>query len=98
MEAYGGGAAALLMLHPVRNVVACAIGHVIVARDRSALDGSRSHEQEHMRQFDRWGLLFPLAYGLESAWQWLSGRCPHRDNRFERAARQAEVAPRTNPP
>jgi hypothetical protein len=90
LEVYGGAASALLRLHPVGKVVACTLGHGVVARDRPTLEASRAHELEHVRQFARWGVLFPVLYLLESAGQWLRGRHPYADNRFERAACAAE--------
>lgn len=49
-----------------------------------ALDAARRHEQVHVRQYQRWGPLFLPAYLLSSGYQWLRGRYPCLDNRFER--------------
>ena len=65
---------------------AITLGHVILGRDTRLLDTWRSHEQVHVRQYERWGLLFVPAYLGESAWQWLRGRRAYMDNRFERQA------------
>ena len=47
-----------------------------------------------MAQYERWGPLFLLAYPAASAWAWLRGRRPYRDNAFERPAFAAERAHR----
>ncbi len=66
---------------------AITLGHVILGRSATVLDAWRHHEQVHVRQYERWGLLFVPAYLVESAWQWLRGRRAYLDNRFERQAR-----------
>lgn len=72
---------------------AITFGHVVLAVDR--LDGPiLRHELEHVRQYETWGPLFVPAYIAASAWAWLRGRRPYRDNRFEAAAR-ARAGPRT---
>jgi hypothetical protein len=50
------------------------------------LDFCRSHELVHVRQYERWGVLFIPAYLLCSLVLWLTGRDPYRDNPFEREA------------
>ncbi|MEO7322114.1 MAG: signal peptide prediction [Burkholderiales bacterium] len=93
VEACGPAARMMLRLHPVGGVTAMALGHVVIARDSSCLAQSRAHEREHVRQFERWGLLFPVVYVGESAYCWISGQDPYLANRFERAA---EAAARTD--
>lgn len=80
----------LLRRHPAGPMNAMALGHVIIAC-RSAL-GPRllRHELEHVRQAERWGLLFPAAYLASSSWQLLRGRNAYWHNHFEVAARAAE--------
>ncbi len=69
---------------------AITLGHVILGLDADCLDAARDHEQVHVRQYERWGLFFVPLYLGSSAWQRLHGRCPYRDNCFEREAyRQA---------
>ena len=46
----------------------------------------RAHERVHVRQAERWGALFLVAYPLASAFAWVRGARPYRDNCFERAA------------
>jgi hypothetical protein len=74
---------------------AATIGHVIVARDQSCLDSCRTHEHVHVRQSERWGPLFPLAYiaaGLMAAWRERRWSAYYWDNPFEQEARAAETA------
>jgi len=65
---------------------AMTLGHVILAVDRSALVQLRAHERVHVRQYERWGLLFVPAYFLSSLLQLVRGRNPYRENHFERQA------------
>lgn len=67
---------------------AITLGHVILGTDPDTLARLRAHEQVHVRQYERWGPLFLVAYPAASAWLWLRGRRPHRDNPFERQARR----------
>jgi hypothetical protein len=73
---------------------AITLGHVILGTHPAELARLRVHEQAHVRQYETWGPLFLLAYPADSLWQWLRGRRPYADNRFEVAARQAEAAVR----
>ncbi len=91
LETFGHGAGGLLRCHPVRGVIALALGHVVIARDSDCLAQTSAHEREHVRQFERWGLLFPVVYSAESIYRWLRGENPYRDNRFERAANAAAL-------
>jgi hypothetical protein len=73
---------------------AATIGSVIVASDEAALAGCRTHERVHVRQCERWGPLFPLAYIAAGVWVAIKGRSWHayyHDNPFEVEARQAEA-------
>jgi hypothetical protein len=47
------------------------------------------HELEHVRQWRRYGVAFPLVYLAESVRVRRSGKRWYVDNRFERAARDA---------
>jgi hypothetical protein len=69
---------------PVRAIT---FGHVILAASASELECWRAHEQVHVRQYERWGLLFFAAYALSSLAQWLRGRDPYLHNGFEVQAR-----------
>jgi len=94
----GGGRIGRLVarLPPPLAFTAMTLGHVIIGVDGASLDASRSHEQVHVRQYERWGLLFLPAYVLSSLYQWLRGRRPYRDNYFEREA-FAQAAPWRGP-
>lgn len=67
----------------------CAItlGHVIVGINHAELHRLRAHERVHVRQYERWGALFLLAYPASSLLQWMQGRRPYWDNHFEVEAR-----------
>ena len=65
---------------------AITLGHVIIGLDEATLDRARSHEHVHMRQYERWGVLFFPLYLGSSLWQWARGRDAYRDNHFEREA------------
>lgn len=79
----------------LNNAVAClpfaaiTLGHIVIARSAQQQSALRQHERVHVAQYELWGPLFLLAYPLESLLQWLSGRRPYLDNRFEMAARAA---------
>ncbi|MDA8106619.1 MAG: hypothetical protein M0Z71_14735 [Nitrospiraceae bacterium] len=83
IEAEGAIASFLLSrLH----IDAIAIGHVVFGRNRDSLIRCRNHERVHVRQYERWGPLFPFLYLLSSAAALVRGLDPYRDNRFEREA------------
>jgi hypothetical protein len=72
---------------------AATIGHVIISRNRECMDNCRVHEHVHVRQCERWGALFPLAYvaaGLFTALRLRRWSAYYWDNPFEREARIAE--------
>lgn len=68
--------------------VAITFGHVIIGLDRAWLAHLRAHERVHVRQYERWGPAFLLAYPLASVAAGLRGRHPYRENRFEVRARE----------
>ncbi len=84
--AYGAPAAWFLKHHPYGEMDAMAIGCCIFACDAQALQRTMAHELVHVEQAMRWGMLFPLAYLLCSAWAKATGGCPYADNYFERQA------------
>ncbi|NJR72391.1 MAG: hypothetical protein HC782_05105 [Gammaproteobacteria bacterium] len=62
-EASCGIAAKLLWLcNPWITIEAITQGHMIIARDEIVAARLRTHEHAHVRQYERWGLLFPIAY------------------------------------
>jgi hypothetical protein len=94
LEVGGGvfGRAIARLPAPVRF---CAItfGHVIIGVDHRVLAECRTHEHAHVRQYERWGLLFFPLYAASSLWEAIRGNRPYRDNHFERQARAAAVIP-----
>lgn len=66
---------------------AITFGHVIIAVTEQELTYSRDHELVHVRQYERWGMVFFLAYPASSLWQLLRGRHAYWDNCFEIQAR-----------
>lgn len=71
-----------------RRFDAITLGHVILGRNHGALARWRSHEHVHVRQYERWGLLFPVLYVLASFKALLTGKRFYWDNVFEVEARE----------
>ncbi len=92
IEAEGGMLRFLLSFRRRSNIDALTIGHVIIGDDRESLVRCRSHEHVHVRQYECWGLFFPLLYLLSSAAALVRGMDPYLDNRFEREAFRASDA------
>ncbi len=87
IEAEGGILRFLLSCPGPRSAIdAITIGHVVIGRSGESLVRCRSHERVHVRQYERWGLLFPLLYLLLSAAAFVRGMDPYRDNSFEEEA------------
>lgn len=63
--------------------MAMTFGHVVFGANVVALDITRRHEHVHVRQYERWGLLFVPAYLGASVILFLRGRDGYRDNPFE---------------
>lgn len=72
---------------------AITLGHVILGIDGCMLEQVRSHERVHVRQYERWGPLFFIAYPASSLWALLCGKRPYWDNAFERAAYRLQDDP-----
>ena len=66
---------------------AITLGHVVLCVDEATAASVRAHERVHVRQYERFGVLFFVLYAGSSALQWLRGRRAYLDNRFEREAR-----------
>jgi hypothetical protein len=66
---------------------AITLGHVILGRNHGTLARWRSHEHVHVRQYERWGLLFPALYVFASIVALLNGKRFYWDNVFELEAR-----------
>ena len=67
---------------------AITLGHVVVGTDHGTLAAVRAHEQVHVRQYERWGIFFFLAYPATSLYLWLRGRRAYWENPFEIEARE----------
>lgn len=80
----------LLGHHPFGAMAAMALGHIVISENQGLSMRVLTHELEHVRQAERWGIAFPLAYLASSAWAALRGRDPYWHNHFEIAARKAE--------
>lgn len=80
----GGGTLARLLAR--WRFGAITFGHVIIGLDAACLRACRAHEHVHVRQYERWGVLFFPLYAASSAWAWMHGKDAYRDNRFEREA------------
>lgn len=65
---------------------AITFGHVIIGVDHATLAHVRHHEHVHVRQYERWGLLFFPIYLFSSLLQIVQGGDPYFDNCFEREA------------
>jgi hypothetical protein len=65
---------------------AITFGHVILGASHAELARLRPHEQVHVRQYERLGPLFLVAYPCSSLLALLRGECPYRANRFEQQA------------
>lgn len=72
------------------GIAAITLGHVVLAADALTLERTRRHERVHVRQYERWGPLFPLAYGLAGLLARARGGSAYRDNHFEREAFAAD--------
>ena len=77
----------------LRDWLAITIGRTIFAW-RALNEPELEHELEHVRQWDRMGILFPIAYLAESVRARRAGTRWYHDNRFEADARIAAEARR----
>lgn len=89
IEVSGGGlAAAVLRLPADRRFSAITFGHVVLGLAPDVLDRLRGHEHAHVRQYERWGLLFFPLYAASSVLAWLGHRDAYWHNHFECEARR----------
>lgn len=72
----------------VRDWLAITLGRTIFAW-RALTDAELEHELEHVRQWGRMGLRFPVAYLAESVRARRAGKRWYQDNRYEADARDA---------
>ena len=84
IEFHSGLVAWLLRRGPLGSgILGMTIGHTILGQTSAGLDVSRDHEHVHVAQYERWGPFFLPAYFGCSAYMWLKGKDPYRDNPFE---------------
>jgi hypothetical protein len=89
LEVAGGGIGpAIERLPRWMQFHAITLGHVIIGVDEARLAACRAHERVHVRQYERWGVLFFPLYFASSLIQLALRRDPYWDNHFERQARQ----------
>jgi hypothetical protein len=90
LEVHGRLAAYLLRrVVPLEGgAAAITFGHVVIGRDRHALDATRTHELAHVRQCEVWGPLFIPAYLAAALWGYTRHGCAYEHNYFERQARR----------
>lgn len=90
LEVYGGWLAQWIVRKG--GFGAMTLGHVILGYSAAGLDRLRGHEHVHVRQAERWGILFIPAYILAGLWQLSRGRHIYYDNPFEVEAFAAETS------
>lgn len=77
------------------GMTAITVGRTIIIKtefvgNKRPVSWLERHELLHVEQFERWGFLFPLAYGVASIVSRLRHGNWYRDNAFEVEARRAE--------
>lgn len=72
------------------GAAAITFGHIVAGCSAEMLEMTRRHEHAHVRQFERWGPAFLLAYIVAGAWSFMRGSGAYEGNYFEREARKAE--------
>jgi len=74
------------------NYRAITLGHVVLGVDELD-ERTLRHELAHVRQYERWGILFPPVYFGVSVVAVARGRHYYRDNVFEVQARREAESP-----
>lgn len=84
----GGGILRPILSHAVPGfaIRAITLGHVVLGAGAAELAESRAHERVHVRQYERWGLLFLPLYLFASVLALARGRSAYAGNLFERQA------------
>ena len=86
VEAWGGVAKWIFERGLAGKAACMTIGHVIIGLAEHHLARMRLHEHVHVRQYEKWGVLFVPLYLASSFIAWMQGRNCYRDNVFEREA------------
>jgi hypothetical protein len=93
IEVAGGRLARSMRFLPCSmRIEAITFGHVVLGVSHDVLAQARSHEHAHVRQYERWGVLFFPLYLGSSGLQLLWGRDPYQDNAFELQACHAAAS------
>jgi len=96
LEVAGGRFGLWLARFPrVLRFNAITIGHVILSQNHALLASVNAHERVHVRQYERWGILFVPLYCCASLVQLVLGHSPHYANCFEREAYSVEPPAKT---
>jgi len=83
---FHGGAVRWLLERLPGKPYAMTMGHAVWGANREALEHCRCHELVHVRQYERWGILFIPAYLACWLVLTLRGKNGYWDNPFEREA------------
>lgn len=73
---------------PGFEIGAITLGHVVLGATEDLLSECRAHERVHVRQYERWGILFPVLYLAASLLALARHGSAYADNTFERGARR----------
>lgn len=90
LEFFGGFVSGGLACLGRQGVAAMTLGHAILGQDIETLEIVRTHEQIHVRQYEKWGVLFIPVYLVCSICLWFAGKDCYRDNPFEQQAYRLE--------
>ena len=94
LEVGGGHLHGLVARLPrAMQFAAITFGHVIIGVDHNVLARLRSHEHVHVRQYERWGILFFVLYAGSSLLALMRGQHPYWHNHFEREAYRVAAQP-----
>lgn len=71
--------------------MALTFGHVVFGQTADMLKTTRAHERVHVRQYERWGIIFVPLYLFLSCILYVRGRDAYRENPFEVEAYAADA-------
>lgn len=74
-------------------ISAITLGHVVLGAGARELRETRTHERVHVRQYERWGVLFLPLYVLASLLALARGGSVYSGNAFERQAAREALRP-----
>ncbi len=87
IEAEGGILAVILSgIFSRFRIDAITFGHVVLGRSPESIVRCRAHERIHVRQYEKWGPIFPFLYLFSSAVAIVRGEDPYLNNIFEQEA------------